>query len=119
MDSQCLPKLKQRFLTNEDIALRRIQVRQKHAELMQQQEQQKLESTCESTVETSEPNIQKVEEVKEKNIFVAFARVFSGTLRKGMQMYVLGPKYDPSQRMEKEIDPSLTLKVSHNQCNWN
>ena len=89
-----------------------MQVRQKHAELMQQQEQQKLEPTS----EISESNVQIVEEEKEKNIFVAFARVFSGTLRKGMQMYVLGPKYDPSKKMEREIDPSLTLKVSHRQC---
>ncbi len=29
-------------------------------------------------------------------IFVAFARVFSGTLRRGQAMHVLGPKYHPS-----------------------
>jgi len=28
--------------------------------------------------------------------FIAFARVFSGTLRIGQKVYVLGPKYDPS-----------------------
>ena len=27
--------------------------------------------------------------------FIAFARVFSGTIRKGAKLYVLGPKYNP------------------------
>lgn len=112
MDSECLPKLKPRLLTSEDIALRRIQVRQKHAELMQQ-EQLKNEAQLSSTV-SEDSKAEVVEEEKKKsNIFVAFARVFSGTLRKGMQLYVLGPKYDPSNRMELDIDPSLTLKVGN------
>ena len=34
-----------------------------------------------------------------KEHFVAFARIFSGTLKKGMKLYVLGPKYDPSLKI--------------------
>ena len=33
---------------------------------------------------------------KKDQYFVAFARVFSGTLRIGQKIFVLGPKYDPS-----------------------
>lgn len=33
---------------------------------------------------------------KQEYHFVAFARVFSGTLRVGQKLYVLGPKYNPS-----------------------
>lgn len=30
-------------------------------------------------------------------VFVAFARIYSGTVKKGQTLYVLGPKHDPSQ----------------------
>lgn len=33
--------------------------------------------------------------------FVAFARVYSGTVRPGQTLYVLGPKYDPSAALER------------------
>ena len=32
----------------------------------------------------------------DKQKFVAFARVFSGCLRRGQKLYVLGPRHDPS-----------------------
>ena len=38
-----------------------------------------------------EPN-----EPEEKNILVGFARIYSGSLKIGQQIYVLGPKYDSS-----------------------
>ena len=47
----------------------------------------------------------KIEELKleERDLdgtaFVAFARVFSGTLKPGKTVYVLGPKYDPRQSL--------------------
>jgi len=31
----------------------------------------------------------------EDKMWVAFARIFSGVLREGQKVYVLGPKYDP------------------------
>ena len=34
------------------------------------------------------------------HVFIAFARVFSGTIRKGQKLYVLGPKHDPSKALE-------------------
>lgn len=34
------------------------------------------------------------------HVFIAFARVFSGTIRKGQMLYVLGPKHDPSKALE-------------------
>ena len=47
--------------------------------------------------------------------FIAFARVFSGTIRKGQQLYVLGPKHDPAQALAKAaqgmiIDPNITVE---------
>ena len=37
----------------------------------------------------------------EGTAFVAFARVFSGTLKPGQDVYVLGPKYDPRQKYDE------------------
>ena len=31
-----------------------------------------------------------------EDVFIAFARVYSGCLRKGQEVYVLGPKHDPA-----------------------
>ena len=34
-------------------------------------------------------------------VFIAFARVFSGTVKKGQKVYVLGPKHDPAKALQK------------------
>lgn len=84
--------------------MRRLQVRQKIAERSQLQDQPKVEPT-----EVPQPVVDTGTE--DGPIFIAFARVFSGTLRSGQELYVLGPKYDPSTMMDSNVDPSLTLKV--------
>lgn len=38
---------------------------------------------------------------EDDDVFIAFARVFSGCLRKGSSVYVLGPKHDPSVALQK------------------
>lgn len=44
----------------------------------------------------------KVDEPPEDDVvFVAFARVFSGTVKKGQSLYVLGPKHDPIEALAK------------------
>ena len=43
-----------------------------------------------------EPDNSNAESETKSHCFIAFARVFSGTLRVGQKVYVLGPKYDPS-----------------------
>lgn len=37
------------------------------------------------------------EESETKETFIAFARVYSGVVKKGQRLFVLGPKYDPAQ----------------------
>ena len=34
-------------------------------------------------------------------VFIAFARVFSGAVKKGQKLYVLGPKHDPAKALQK------------------
>lgn len=41
-----------------------------------------------------------------ETIFIAFARIFSGNLRKGDKLYVLGPRHDPSR-----VDNRTLVKI--------
>ena len=43
------------------------------------------------------------EEEVAKDTFVAFARVYSGVVRRGQRVFVLGPKYDPVQGLSMVI----------------
>uniref|UniRef100_A0A671UE21 Elongation factor-like 1 n=1 Tax=Sparus aurata TaxID=8175 RepID=A0A671UE21_SPAAU len=45
------------------------------------------------TLKASKPE----EEEEHKETFIAFARVYSGVVKKGQRLFVLGPKYDPAQ----------------------
>ncbi len=43
-------------------------------------------------------------------VFLAFARVYSGTVRKGAELFVLQPRYDPR---EANLDPVMTTIDGH------
>lgn len=119
-----LPENRPQPLTSEEMALRREQARQRHAERMNQDigtsetapvvssplpEPSSEESNETTAVDTCKPPL-------EEDAFVAFARVFSGKLRVGQNLYVLGPKHNPIAVLNKErkgeeiVDPNLTLK---------
>ena len=74
----------------------------------------KNENTCGEMIEEL-----KLEDHKdaEGTAFVAFARVFSGTLKPGQEVYVLGPKYQPTESLrklkenEEVCDVNATIKV--------
>lgn len=50
------------------------------------------------------------EEEEQKEVFIAFARIYSGTVKKGQRVFVLGPKYDPAQGLSLV---NFTLPVLH------
>lgn len=54
----------------------------------------------------NEPKIS--EEEPNKQVFIAFARIFSGRIKVGDKLYVLGPKYDPNHRPDF-VDPDSRL----------
>uniref|UniRef100_A0A8C1XHZ5 Elongation factor-like 1 n=1 Tax=Cyprinus carpio TaxID=7962 RepID=A0A8C1XHZ5_CYPCA len=85
VDSKALPQNKQRPLTQEEISQRRELARQRHAE--RQAATQSAEKALSVKAAVEEEN---------KEHFVAFARVYSGIIRKGQKVFVLGPKYNPS-----------------------
>ncbi|XP_060579204.1 elongation factor-like GTPase 1 [Ruditapes philippinarum] len=111
VDRALLPKNKQRPLTEEELQRRREIARLRHAERMtgkttgESNEQSSAPSSSEGetkvVVESSEDKKDDTDQV-----FVAFARVFSGCVRKGQKLYVLGPKHDPAIALNKISEES-------------
>lgn len=111
VDKSMLPENKPKPLTPEEMAIRRERVRQL-------QEERKLNNGVAKDAHTEEKKVDEEKEViqeeedKDQPIFIAFARIFSGRLRRGDRVYVLSPKHDPSKliNMNYEPDPNKKLK---------
>ena len=90
-----LPKYKAKPLTAEELAARRDRARQRH--------QQKIAGQDSDEIASEKLEELKITQEEESNtVFIALARVFSGCLKPGREIYVLGPKYDPAIAMEKQ-----------------
>ncbi|XP_041031165.1 elongation factor-like GTPase 1 isoform X2 [Carcharodon carcharias] len=133
VDSKALPQNKLRPLSQEEIAQRREQARKRHAaklaNQMQKLEQNPPEKTLEiSSANTSTRDIQVANQMEQTDLntcrqdsqqkehFIAFARVYSGTIRKGQKLFVIGPKYDPSEALAKlpeSCSPGDDLSIPH------
>jgi len=103
-----LPENRARPLTVEEMAVRRAEARARHQEKQQQQGD-------EGAVQMTEDQLQNLtvrddgeesqENTDEKDLaFVAFARVYSGRLKPGQEVWVLGPKYNPAMTAESLLD---------------
>lgn len=132
IERKALPENKTKPLTPEELAQRKEMARLKHAERINSKKEERSEEktkennaaensdvegkssekirTCEETV---------AEEAKQEDsdtALIAFARVYSGTLRKGSRVFVLGPKHDPREALYREkrgespVDENATLK---------
>ncbi|CAG5850143.1 unnamed protein product [Menidia menidia] len=102
VDAKALPQFRQRPLSQEEIVQRRELVRRRHAERMAEITEGKKEATDRKLEDQTPANVgsQIVTDpkpVEEEDVFIAFARVYSGMVRKGQRIFVLGPKYDPAQ----------------------
>uniref|UniRef100_A0A7N6BPY6 Elongation factor-like 1 n=1 Tax=Anabas testudineus TaxID=64144 RepID=A0A7N6BPY6_ANATE len=100
VDTKALPQNRQRPLTQEEIAQRRELARQRHADRLAA-DLAAAESSKDLThlggmpltIKDSKPD----EEQEQSETFIAFARIYSGMVRRGQKVFVLGPKYDPTQ----------------------
>lgn len=104
-----LPGNKPKPLTLDEIEIRRSVARQRHQERMAKTEDEaamhELSENVENSLKISVPDSNlPADELAEladdvdcanDEVFIAFARVYSGTLRKGAKIYVLTPKHDP------------------------
>ena len=87
----------------EEIALRREAIRLKKLEI----------SANPESVATASPPSPPVEEPvvdEEKHEFLAFARVFSGTLKRGHTLFILSPKHNPEDFIGKQIDLNTPIE---------
>uniref|UniRef100_A0A4W5PKP8 Elongation factor-like 1 n=1 Tax=Hucho hucho TaxID=62062 RepID=A0A4W5PKP8_9TELE len=117
VDAKALPQNKQRPLTQEEMAQRRELARQRHTERLaaiQQTESGEGNSQSGSSDGVSGqmqalPLKAKPEEEEEKETFVAFARVYSGVVRRGQKVFVMGPKYDPAQGLRMLPEGSTSV----------
>ncbi|XP_070513085.1 elongation factor-like GTPase 1 isoform X2 [Cardiocondyla obscurior] len=121
VEKDMLPENRPKTLTPEELAQKREIVRQKHAERLEQKNSTIIENheegTCDSLTSNNIQNVTNCEVIVEdkSDALVAFARVYSGTIKIGDEVFVLGPKHNPAIALEREkageeVDPSLVLK---------
>lgn len=108
VDKSILPENKPKPLSQEEMARRRELIRQQS--LRRKCDLSVLEAKFEGVaLDDINENLEKpednyrdnetgeiVEKVEERSIFIAFARVYSGTLKRGSKIYALTPKHDPN-----------------------
>lgn len=95
-----LPDNRPKRLTLEEMENRRTLARQRHQEQQLAKTEQVEGTVDEVAVELqAKLNVDETQESEsgdnEDDVFVGFARVFSGTLRKGAKLLALMPKHDP------------------------
>lgn len=116
VETKQLPENRTRLLSLEEIAQRREQARQRHAERMALAAVESAAAADEQNNGDAAAAVQDEDALEERDeddsTFIAFGRVFSGTLKCGQQVYVLGPKHDPAKFLEKAVtvDPTRRLK---------
>uniref|UniRef100_H2YCG0 Ribosome assembly protein 1 n=1 Tax=Ciona savignyi TaxID=51511 RepID=H2YCG0_CIOSA len=103
----------QTTLRHDHIMKRREIARQRHAE--RQEDKENGNSSTENSTpqildenETSAEELPKNEQNEKNEQFIAFARVFSGTLKVGQTLFVLGPKYDPTSILDLNSNPHVS-----------
>lgn len=95
-----LPDNKPKRLTIEEMENRRTIARQRHQEqqLAKSEEAQGIVDGMAVALEAKlivSDNQELDSDDNEDDVFIGFARVYSGTLRKGAKLYALMPKHDP------------------------
>lgn len=63
-------------------------------------------------VQTEALTVKSTSEEQDKEYFVAFARVYSGVVRRGQRVFVLGPKYDPAITLQTVRTLPLTIHAT-------
>lgn len=98
--------MKIRPLTLEEIQHRREAAKERLKQRLEQKENcvavtQNIETT--KILDQRKEIIEKELIPEKEEYFIAFARVFSGKLKEGQSLYVLGPKHDPVSLFTDEV----------------
>ncbi|XP_037102539.1 elongation factor-like GTPase 1 isoform X1 [Syngnathus acus] len=128
VETKALPHNKKRPLTQAEISQCRELARQRHAERMAAGQQN---HSVNALVDIQSGGLCKGDEIateglkeskteEQRETFIAFARVYSGVVKKGQRIFILGPKYDPAQGLSmlpEHCSPSDSLpEVPHLSC---
>uniref|UniRef100_A0A1A7YEI2 Elongation factor-like 1 n=1 Tax=Iconisemion striatum TaxID=60296 RepID=A0A1A7YEI2_9TELE len=113
VETKALPQFRHRHLNQEELAQRRELARQRHAERMaatktspQRDKDINPSDSVSAEVQSAAAKMESLtlmeseEDEEQKEVFIAFARVYSGMVKKGQRLLVLGPKYDPFQGLQ-------------------
>jgi len=111
VDTKSLPENRPKPLSHEEMLARREQARQRVADKLAKVNLEEVTEVELGTVDVVEAakddndnSIMKEAYNENQYQFIAFARVYSGTIRKNSKLYVLGPKHDPVTVMEKVLN---------------
>lgn len=98
-------------MTAEEIAKRREVARIKHALKNSVIKSENLETEPIAPVDAEESKLKAAEVTQNENdiMFIAFGRIYSGTIKRGQEVYVLGPKHDPSKIKDKVCFVKFTI----------
>ncbi|CAI9717329.1 elongation factor-like GTPase 1 isoform X1 [Octopus vulgaris] len=111
IERKSLPQHKARPLTEADMQEKRRIALQKRAERLaakatenteNAEDKQKSKENLPGDPVNNDTDLNGTVEPQSEHVFVAFARIFSGTVRKGCKVFVLGPKHDPEKALQNE-----------------
>ncbi|CAF3687506.1 unnamed protein product [Adineta steineri] len=115
--SSALSQNRHKPLTTEDIAQRREFLKQKQLDKTTTNEESTNQSVenGHAITENIVVNATKTEsnEPADENAFLAFARVFSGRIKRGQKVFVLGPRHDPALFVGKDLNEMSAHSISH------
>ena len=107
VERQHLPENKHRPLTIEQITQRRELINSRTEESISELTKQ-LNGL---PIDDDDDGLNKQETTpEEENVFIAFSRIFSGKISKGDELYILGPKHNPSKLNDDNIE---TIEISN------
>ncbi|KAK7604030.1 hypothetical protein V9T40_004303 [Parthenolecanium corni] len=95
-----LPENRVKPLSLAEIEARREQARQKLAAKVIEEAAAQKSPTTNSLIQESAAEAVPTEN-PDDDVFIAFARIYSGTICRGSEIYVLGPKHDPQIALQK------------------
>ncbi|XP_076622517.1 elongation factor-like GTPase 1 isoform X1 [Colletes latitarsis] len=123
VEKKTLPENKPKQLTPEELVQRKEIARMRHAEKLTKELRPEERAERDESVErsdneakSSENTTNEANDESSEISLVAFARIYSGSIRKGSTVFVLGPKHDPRVALEDEklgkspVDENTTLK---------
>jgi len=108
---KALPENRPKALTAEEIAARREQAKQRVAERLTANTEESSVVDGVQPKDDNDNNVPSDSNSHPENVFIAFARVYSGTLKRGSKLYILGPRYDPMDGVPKVFTVTDVIKT--------